>query len=1373
MSLRRAFWLFLCVMLFLLGGESGQAQVWRKLTTALGFNVGINPHNPSTLYSEVSSGQLQVSRNKGLTWSPLGVSVPISGIRHIFVHPKDTLTIFVVAFSGGLWRTVNEGASWTQVIGGAYGIDGESMDYDPTAPDTMFAGNFGDGAVYRSLDRGATWTFMGISGPRLCALAVRPDSTNILFAGTSASTISKSTDYGVTWKLVNSGGVEEVPKIVINPNNPLIAYGTTNSNGNVALDSLCDFWKTTDGGETWFKTALQKIANWSAAIDVQHPETLWVGKFGNGVTLGGMDKTTDGGASFISYNRGLPASFSSWNLRIHPLDHTMVLQSGTINAFGAGGVYRFMDTSLTRVEGIVRDSITLLPVNATLTLVEVPDSIKNRSAYEFGYYDGDPTLTPTVHVEAPGYYPKDTILSFVISTVQIHDILLTPLPFNSINGIVFSDLNSNGVQDGGEPVLSGWQVNLSGPINGSTISDAEGRYSFDSLTTGTYTISEVPMTGWAQSAIPCDLSYTVNFVEGTSLEGYDFGNIELLTGAVLLTEDFTAATFPPPCWAIQDLNGGLTWHRITSNNHSQPASARVGIGNLGEGKHNEWLFTRPIQLKAGNTYKISWWERTFINGGATGICSLAIGVGTSQNAAGMTQIINSRGMNTFLAYAYVEQTFSVGLDGEYYIGFLDFSADGNTLRLDDITLNFVDAFAPASIAGMKFNDLNNNGVQDGPESGIPNWRIRLTGDAIDSTLTDINGNYSFPGLAPGNYTVSEAPLAGWTQTFPLSGTYSVTLTSGEAAAGKDFGNFHPNSITVRKFEDADGKFATDADRTLKEWHIEIWLSSATTPTIMNSGETGSVTANNLIMGDYDAVEADSAGWLHLGYLIDGIPFESTDTAVTVSVVSGENRTVDFINAAPGYSTYYRSARPEDFATAVDAKNKHKGVKRKADKVDFKVSLTAPVPALPVLELKFNMEIDYLTVYSSLSKTDTLPYSSLVIDPKRKIWKYTFSPLPVDGSTIQIDGRGKKGKPVKISYTWMDLLADTKIKGTVPNTSSAFIYNIPRLPKPNLHNVGEELFPKGFNQPVPYFSTGMLIGIPQGIKGANSVLLTKYTNLVKSLIVEKTGLQHTIGISCLDSLDDNKLISKQFTTLPPNKQNNKLFAELVALKLNVAASVMDKFPAGLGELTFFDKSQPTNPFNNQMVSEILVKADSMISCLPLTSKPSAPTLTELYDVIRMINIAFADSGNDKDTVTFAPKIKLTGVKKLVDVPYLRLTPGVQPVIIASPAVEGYNPPETVRLIQNYPNPFNPTTTISFELRAPAMVSLKIYNMLGQEISTLIDREYLEDGAEEMEFDASGLPSGVYFYRLVAEEVGDEDEGIVGQSFVTVNKMLLLK
>ena len=83
-----------------------------------------------------------------------------------------------------------------------------------------------------------------------------------------------------------------------------------------------------------------------------------------------------------------------------------------------------------------------------------------------------------------------------------------------------------------------------------------------------------------------------------------------------------------------------------------------------------------------------------------------------------------------------------------------------------------------------------------------------------------------------------------------------------------------------------------------------------------------------------------------------------------------------------------------------------------------------------------------------------------------------------------------------------------------------------------------------------------------------------------------------------------------------------------------------------------------------------------------------------------------------------------------------------------------------LFDNYPNPFNPSTTIKFEIPELSFVTLKVYDILGGEISTLINEEK-SSGSYEVEFDASDLPSGIYFYKLQTE------------NFAETKKMTLLK
>ena len=91
---------------------------------------------------------------------------------------------------------------------------------------------------------------------------------------------------------------------------------------------------------------------------------------------------------------------------------------------------------------------------------------------------------------------------------------------------------------------------------------------------------------------------------------------------------------------------------------------------------------------------------------------------------------------------------------------------------------------------------------------------------------------------------------------------------------------------------------------------------------------------------------------------------------------------------------------------------------------------------------------------------------------------------------------------------------------------------------------------------------------------------------------------------------------------------------------------------------------------------------------------------------------------------------------------------------------YVGPKEFKLEQNYPNPFNPSTVISYQLPVVSNITLKVYDILGSEVITLVN-EQQEPGYYEVQFNAANIASGMYVYRLQA---GD---------FISVKKMLLIK
>jgi hypothetical protein len=92
--------------------------------------------------------------------------------------------------------------------------------------------------------------------------------------------------------------------------------------------------------------------------------------------------------------------------------------------------------------------------------------------------------------------------------------------------------------------------------------------------------------------------------------------------------------------------------------------------------------------------------------------------------------------------------------------------------------------------------------------------------------------------------------------------------------------------------------------------------------------------------------------------------------------------------------------------------------------------------------------------------------------------------------------------------------------------------------------------------------------------------------------------------------------------------------------------------------------------------------------------------------------------------------------------------------------GFGVPDAYELAQNYPNPFNPTTTIKYSITKQSHVSLKVYNILGHEVNTLVNNQQ-SAGSYTFKFDGSNLSSGVYFYQIHTQE------------FVETKRMLLVK
>lgn len=170
------------------------------------------------------------------------------------------------------------------------------------------------------------------------------------------------------------------------------------------------------------------------------------------------------------------------------------------------------------------------------------------------------------------------------------------------------------------------------------------------------------------------------------------------------------------------------------------------------------------------------------------------------------------------------------------------------------------------------------------------------------------------------------------------------------------------------------------------------------------------------------------------------------------------------------------------------------------------------------------------------------------------------------------------------------------------------------------------------------------------------------------------------------------------------------------------------------------------FGSQRLIELYSGAAYRGSEYPIALQAAVQPLTVSWSIHTSDAVYKLNDG----TGAVAVRMTGTGTVRVGSAP-TRLTLGVEPLQV----------PKSFGLYQNYPNPFNPSTTIAFDLPVSASVTLKVYNVLGQQVATVLDGVPYEAGRQSARFDASSLTTGVYFYRIHAG------------SFVSVRKMVLVK
>ncbi|MBC7782375.1 MAG: hypothetical protein H7144_00935 [Burkholderiales bacterium] len=401
--------------------------------------------------------------------------------------------------------------------------------------------------------------------------------------------------------------------------------------------------------------------------------------------------------------------------------------------------------------------------------------------YVFPYRD--PGTYTIRHVVPEGYrlvLPANgrRLVDIVAGDLQGDDAAGDPAVFGdntlpgTVSGLVFKDANVNGVRDGGELGLSGVRVYVDFNDNGAfnagepfDLTDNAGNYQITGVAAGDYTLRHVVGAG-LRSIVPPGGAYDITVLPGQGVAGQDFGDADLpgtISGRI-----------------YQDVNNDGT--------------RQVGEPLIGDVR----VF---LDVNGNNDYDLG--EIT-----------------TLSDAAGaymFTDVIP--GTYTVRHVVPAGYTLAAPVGGEYVVTV--------GVAEDVINRNFGDTFVGAAITGTVFEDLNENGIQDGGEAGIENVRVFVdvnfdgrfnSGERYD--FTDGAGNYTLATLKPGRRVIGHLTPATYRLTSPAAGFYTIKVTSGGVVTGVNFGDTNLSAIRGNLYNDINSNGLFDfGERGMLGWIV--------------------------------------------------------------------------------------------------------------------------------------------------------------------------------------------------------------------------------------------------------------------------------------------------------------------------------------------------------------------------------------------------------------------------------------------------------------------------------------------------------------------------------------------------------------------------
>ena len=210
---------------------------------AVGDAIAIDPTTPTTVYTgDVNDGAFK-STDGGGTWTNILPGVKVVALA---TDPSTPTTVYVGLYysstsgQGGVYRSLNGGASWVAVNTGLTNLYTLALAVDPFTPATVYVAT--NGGVFKTTNRGDSWTPVnnGLTSTLVQALAIDPTTPAIIYAGTNGGGVFKSTNAAASWSALNSGLTDlNVRSLAVDPLAPTRVHAGTSTAGVFTIEQTC------------------------------------------------------------------------------------------------------------------------------------------------------------------------------------------------------------------------------------------------------------------------------------------------------------------------------------------------------------------------------------------------------------------------------------------------------------------------------------------------------------------------------------------------------------------------------------------------------------------------------------------------------------------------------------------------------------------------------------------------------------------------------------------------------------------------------------------------------------------------------------------------------------------------------------------------------------------------------------------------------------------------------------------------------------------------------------------------------------------------------------------------------------------------------